>query len=109
MKLKNIFSAFVRLTMVSAVVVMTASCGSKLDSYFASGEELAVQQGVSLATGAEYENFVFKGQEPVALRQSRQWQEHVGAPFAHHSAPAHAGRSAHFQQDSLRLRPAAAQ
>ncbi len=62
MKLKNIFSAFVRLTMVSAVVVMTASCGSKLDSYFASGEELAVQQGVSLATGAEYENFVFKGQ-----------------------------------------------
>ncbi|MBO5687073.1 MAG: DUF1080 domain-containing protein [Alistipes sp.] len=62
MKLKNIFSAFVRLTMVSAVVVMTASCGRKLDSYFASGEELAVQQGVSLATGAEYENFVFKGQ-----------------------------------------------
>jgi hypothetical protein len=48
--------------MVSAVVVMTASCGSKLDSYFASGEELAVQQGVSLATGAEYENFVFRGQ-----------------------------------------------
>ena len=62
MKLKTIFSAFVRLTMVSAVVVMTASCGSKLDAYFASGEELAVQQGVSLATGAEYENFVFRGQ-----------------------------------------------
>ena len=44
------------------MVVMTASCGSKLDSYIASGEELAVEQGTSLATSADYENFILKGQ-----------------------------------------------
>ena len=44
------------------MVVMTASCGRKLDSYIASGEELAVEQGTSLATSADYENFILKGQ-----------------------------------------------
>ena len=62
MKLQKIFSACARLTMAVAMVVMTASCGSKLDSYIASGEELAVEQGTSLATSADYENFILKGQ-----------------------------------------------
>ena len=66
MKLKNIFSAFARLSMVAAVVAMTASCGPKLDSYFASGEELAVAPGTSIATSGDYENFVFKGQALTA-------------------------------------------
>ncbi len=62
MKLQTIFSTCARLTMAVAMVVMTASCGSKLDSYIASGEELAVEQGTSLATSADYENFILKGQ-----------------------------------------------
>ena len=62
MKLQKIFSTCARLTMAVAMVVMTASCGSKLDSYIASGEELAVEQGTSLATSADYENFILKGQ-----------------------------------------------
>ena len=62
MKLQTIFSTYARLTMAVAMVVMTASCGSKLDAYIASGEELAVEQGTSLATSADYENFILKGQ-----------------------------------------------
>ena len=62
MKTTNLFSGVARLLVVAAIAVMTTSCGSKLDSYIASGEELAVAEGVSLATGDDYENFIFKGQ-----------------------------------------------
>ncbi|MBR3775391.1 MAG: hypothetical protein IKL12_04710, partial [Alistipes sp.] len=61
MKGKMIFSSVVRLVAVAAIATLTA-CGGKLDSYISSGEELSLQEGVSLATGAEYENFVLKGQ-----------------------------------------------
>ncbi len=56
-----IFSSVVRLVAVAAIATLTA-CGGKLDSYISLGEELSLQEGVSLATGAEYENFVLKGQ-----------------------------------------------
>ena len=61
MKGKMIFSSVVRLVAVAAIATLTA-CGGKLDSYISSGEELSLQEGVSLATGADYENFVLKGQ-----------------------------------------------
>ena len=66
MKTTNYFSAFARCVAMVAVVAFATSCGSKLDSYIASGEELSVEQGVSLATGDDYENFIFKGQALTA-------------------------------------------
>ena len=62
MKTTNFFSAFARYAAMVAIVAFATSCGSKLDSYIASGEELAVEQGASLATSGDYENFIFKGQ-----------------------------------------------
>ena len=66
MKTTNYFSAFARCVAMVAMVAFATSCGSKLDSYIASGEELSVEQGVSLATGDDYENFIFKGQALTA-------------------------------------------
>ena len=58
---KNLFFGLKSLAVVASIA-MFVGCGNKLESYIASGEELAVEQGVSVATGAAYENFVFKGQ-----------------------------------------------
>ena len=58
---RNLFFGLKSLAVVASIA-MFVGCGNKLESYIASGEELAVEQGVSVATGAAYENFVFKGQ-----------------------------------------------
>ena len=58
---KNLFFGLKPLALVASIA-MFVGCGNKLESYISSGEELAVEQGVSVATGAAYENFVFKGQ-----------------------------------------------
>ncbi|MBO5878483.1 MAG: DUF1080 domain-containing protein [Alistipes sp.] len=58
---KNLFFGLKPLAVVASIV-MFVGCGNKLESYIASGEELSVEQGVSVATGASFENFVFKGQ-----------------------------------------------
>ena len=61
MKRTNIFSRLTRLVAVAAIATFVA-CGNKLDSYIGSTEELALQPGTSLATGADYENFIFRGE-----------------------------------------------
>ena len=61
MKRTNIFSRLTRLAAVAAIATFVA-CGNKLDSYIGSTEELALQPGTSLATGADYENFIFRGE-----------------------------------------------
>ncbi len=58
---KNLFFGLKPLAVVASIA-MFVGCGNKLESYIASGEELSVEQGVSVATGASFENFVFKGQ-----------------------------------------------
>ena len=58
---KNLFFGLKPLAVVASIV-MFVGCGNKLESYIASGEELSVEQGVSVATGASFENFVFTGQ-----------------------------------------------
>ena len=61
MKRTNIFSRLTRLAAVAAIATFVA-CGNKLDSYIGSAEELALQPGTSLATAADYENFIFRGE-----------------------------------------------
>lgn len=61
MKRTNIFSRLTRLAAVAAIATFVA-CGNKLDSYIGSAEELALQPGTSLATSADYENFIFRGE-----------------------------------------------
>ena len=61
MKRTNIFSRLTRLATVAAIATFVA-CGNKLDSYIGSTDELALQPGTSLATGADYENFIFRGE-----------------------------------------------
>ena len=61
MKRTNIFSRLTRLAAVAAIATFVA-CGNKLDSYIGSTEELALQPGTPLATGADYENFIFRGE-----------------------------------------------
>ncbi len=58
---RNLFFGLKSLAVVASIA-MFVGCGNKLESYIASGEELSVEQGVSVATGASFENFVFKGQ-----------------------------------------------
>ncbi len=58
---RNLFFGLKPLALVASIA-MFVGCGNKLESYIASGEELAVEQGVSVASGASFENFVFKGQ-----------------------------------------------
>ena len=58
---KNLFFGLKSLALVASIA-MFVGCGNKLESYISSGEELAVEQGVSVATAASFENFVFKGQ-----------------------------------------------
>ena len=71
----NFTNIFGRMTCgVVAVVAMAclASCaGNRLDGYFAKNgqmdeREIALTEGVSLATAAEYENFILKGQALTA-------------------------------------------
>ena len=58
---KNLFFGLKSLALVASIA-MFVGCGNKLESYISSGEELSVEQGVSVATAASFENFVFKGQ-----------------------------------------------
>ena len=58
---KNLFFCLKSLAVVASIALFVG-CGTKLESYISSGEELSVEQGVSVATAASFENFVFKGQ-----------------------------------------------
>lgn len=51
-----------RGSMLVAALTLFVGCGNRLDNYFGSAEELALEQGASLATSADYENFIFRGQ-----------------------------------------------
>lgn len=63
----NIFGRMTRSAAALAVICLVGCTGGRLDGYFAKNgqvdeREIALTEGVSLATGAEYENFILKGQ-----------------------------------------------
>ena len=63
----NIFGRITRSAAALAVICLVGCTGGRLDGYFAKNgqvdeREIALTEGVSLATGAEYENFILKGQ-----------------------------------------------
>ena len=64
----NIFGRMMRGAMALAAVACFVGCtGNRLDGYFAKNgqmdeREIALTEGITLATAAEYENFILKGQ-----------------------------------------------
>ncbi len=68
----NIFGRMMRGAMALAAVACFVGCtGNRLDGYFAKNgqmdeREISLTEGVSLATGAQYENFILKGQALTA-------------------------------------------
>ena len=68
----NIFGRMMRGAMVLAAVACFVGCtGNRLDGYFAKNgqmdeREIALTEGITLATAAEYENFILKGQALTA-------------------------------------------
>lgn len=63
----NIFGRMTRGAAALAVMCLVGCTGGRLDGYFAKNgqvneREIALTEGVSLATCAEYENFILKGQ-----------------------------------------------
>ena len=68
----NIFGRMMRGTMALAAVACFVGCtGNRLDGYFAKNgqmdeREIALTEGITLATAAEYENFILKGQALTA-------------------------------------------
>ena len=68
----NIFGRMMRGAMALAAVVCLVGCtGNRLDGYFAKNgqmdeREIALTEGTTLATAAEYENFILKGQALTA-------------------------------------------
>lgn len=64
----NIFGRMMRGAMALAAVACFVGCtGNRLDGYFAKNgqmdeREIALTEGTTLATAAEYENFILKGQ-----------------------------------------------
>ena len=72
MNFTNIFGRLTRGAVAVVAMVCLASCaGNRLDGYFAKNgqvdeREISLTEGVSLATGAEYENFILKGQALTA-------------------------------------------
>ena len=68
----NIFGRMMRGAMALAAVACFVGCtGNRLDGYFAKNgqmdeREIALTEGITLATAAEYENFILKGQALTA-------------------------------------------
>lgn len=68
----NIFGRMMRGAMALAAVACLVGCtGNRLDGYFAKNgqmdeREIALTEGTTLATAAEYENFILKGQALTA-------------------------------------------
>ena len=68
----NIFGRMMRGAMALAAVACFVGCtGNRLDGYFAKNgqmdeREIALTEGTTLATAAEYENFILKGQALTA-------------------------------------------
>ena len=68
----NIFGRMMRGVMALAAVACFVGCtGNRLDGYFAKNgqmdeREIALTEGITLATAAEYENFILKGQALTA-------------------------------------------
>lgn len=68
----NIFGRMMRGAMVLAAVACFVGCtGNRLDGYFAKNgqmdeREIALTEGATLTTAAEYENFILKGQALTA-------------------------------------------
>ena len=68
----NIFGRLTRGAVAVVAMVCLASCaGNRLDGYFAKNgqvdaREISLTEGVSLATAAQYENFILKGQALTA-------------------------------------------
>ena len=68
----NIFGRMMRGAMALAAVACFVGCtGNRLDGYFAKNgqmdeREIALTEGITIATAAEYENFILKGQALTA-------------------------------------------
>ena len=68
----NIFGRMMRGAMALAAMACFVGCtGNRLDGYFAKNgqmdeREIALTEGITLATAAEYENFILKGQALTA-------------------------------------------
>ena len=68
----NIFGRMMRGAMALAAIACFVGCtGNRLDGYFAKNgqmdeREIALTEGITLATAAEYENFILKGQALTA-------------------------------------------
>ena len=71
MSFTNIFGRLMRGAAVLALVCVVGCTGNRLDGYFAKNgqmdeREIALTEGVSLATATEYENFILKGEALTA-------------------------------------------
>ena len=71
MSFTNIFGRLMRGAAALALVCVVGCTGNRLDGYFAKNgqmdeREIALTEGVSLATAAEYENFILKGEALTA-------------------------------------------
>ncbi len=67
----NIFGRMARVAAALALVCLVGCTGNRLDGYFAKNgqmdqREIALTEGTTLATAAEYENFILKGQALTA-------------------------------------------